>query len=44
MSRGEHKNVSGGGLYSYQDPKEDGRAEMNKMWQVWWDEMDMVGG
>ena len=44
MSRDDQKNVSSGGLHFDQDPEEDGRGEMNKMWWVCWDEMGMVGG
>lgn len=36
MSRSDQKHVSSGGLYFHQDPREDGRAEMDKMWWVWW--------
>jgi hypothetical protein len=35
ISRGDQKHVSSGGLHVYQDPKEDGRGEVDKMWWPW---------
>ena len=36
-------DATSGGLYLYQDPKEDGGCEMDKMLYVWEeDEMDVI--